>query len=235
MGEREVWDRKAAEWAEWIGDDGDANRRYQSDPVLWRLAGEVRGLRVIDAGCGTGYLTLKLAARGARVVGVDVSAEMIQIARRRTAAKGVKLDFRIESAARLESVEAGSVDLVVSNYVLMDAEDLHGCVASFARVLRAGGRAVCVITHPCFSSRRPGSYFDEQTFEERWGAFVTPFVTHHRPLSRYFAAFFAAGFAVEAFEEPVVALPAPPELAPEKVARYRSLPYSVAVALRKPP
>ena len=118
---------------------------------------------------------------------------------------------------------------------LAQVVDLHGCVASFARVLRAGGRAVCVITHPCFSSRRPGSYFDEQTFEERWGAFVTPFVTHHRPLSRYFAAFFAAGFAVEAFEEPVVALPAPPELAPEKVARYRSLPYSVAVALRKPP
>lgn len=46
-----------------------------SDPVLWDFLGDVRGGDVLDAGCGTGYLSRKLSAAGARVVGVDLSAE----------------------------------------------------------------------------------------------------------------------------------------------------------------
>ena len=62
----ESWDAKAEEWAIQVGDEGDMNRRYQSDPVLWRMLGEVSGLTVLDAGCGTGYLAI------ARVMDGDV-------------------------------------------------------------------------------------------------------------------------------------------------------------------
>ena len=51
---REFWNRVADDWQTQVGSDGDANRRLNSDPVLWKFVGDVRGLRVLDAGCGTG-------------------------------------------------------------------------------------------------------------------------------------------------------------------------------------
>jgi 2-polyprenyl-3-methyl-5-hydroxy-6-metoxy-1,4-benzoquinol methylase len=78
---RDFWNRVADDWRIQVGDEGDANRRLNSDPVLWKFAGDVSGLKVLDAGCGTGYLSKKLRDRGALVTGVDFSKRMIEIAR----------------------------------------------------------------------------------------------------------------------------------------------------------
>jgi 2-polyprenyl-3-methyl-5-hydroxy-6-metoxy-1,4-benzoquinol methylase len=63
---RNCWNLLADDWRVQVGHDGDSNRRLNSDPVLWELAGDVRGLSVLDAGCGTGYLSAKLRERGAQ-------------------------------------------------------------------------------------------------------------------------------------------------------------------------
>ena len=78
---RALWNRVADDWRIQVGDDGDGNRMLNSDPVLWEFAGDVSGLAVLDAGCGTGYLSRKLHDRGARVTGMDFSERMIEIAR----------------------------------------------------------------------------------------------------------------------------------------------------------
>ena len=80
--------------------------------------------RVLDAGCGTGYLSRKLHARGAKVIGIDFSEEMIRIARSKLAA----IDFRVDSCSELKTVQDESVDLIVANYVLMDTPDLMGTI-----------------------------------------------------------------------------------------------------------
>src|ERR1700716_2886397 len=56
--------------------DGDFAKRHLANPALLRLLGEVRGRRVLDAGCGDGYFSRMLAERGARVVGVEPTATM---------------------------------------------------------------------------------------------------------------------------------------------------------------
>src|SRR5262245_22868334 len=117
-----------------------------SDPVLWELAGDVSGLAVLDAGCGTGYLSRKLRDRGAVVTGVDLAGRMIEIAR----ARYPDIDFRIDSCTELASCQDGTFDLVVSNYVLMDTPELGAVMRGFARVLKPGGAAVVVFSHPCF-------------------------------------------------------------------------------------
>jgi ubiquinone/menaquinone biosynthesis C-methylase UbiE len=244
---RQRWNLLADDWRIQVGDDGDSNRRLNSDPVLWQLAGDVRGLAVLDAGCGTGYLSRKLRDRGARVTGVDFAERMIEIAR----ADHPDIDFRVDSCTVLATIADEHFDLVIANYVLMDTPDLSSALRAFARVLKPGGQAVLVFSHPCFPQsnatvsddgreicyRWDFSYFEQsKRTDPPWGHFTSDFLWFHRPLSDYWKAFTAAGFAVVAFEEPRVT-PDRYHLAESerKLRNSKVRPYSVAFTLRKTP
>ncbi len=244
---REFWDRVADDWLTQVGDDGDLNRVLNSDPVLWRFVGDVRGRAVLDAGCGTGYLASKLRDRGAAVTGVDFSERMIAIAR----ARYPGIDFRVDSCSELRTCGDAGFDLVVSNYVLMDTPDLPGAARAFHRVLRPGGAAVLVFSHPCFPQGRAEDtpdgqgvtytwdfpYFEpHKVTDPPWAHFTSEFIWFHRPLSDYWKAFTAAGFAVTDFEEPRLTGDRY-HLAPSarKLRNSATRPYSVAFKLQKHP
>lgn len=246
--ERDVqsfWDAVARDWRIQVGEAGDVNRRYGSDPVLWALLGDVRGLRVLDAGCGTGYLAGLLRERGAEVTGIDLSAEMIAIAR----ADHPGIRFLQDSVSTLASLEDATFDAVVSNYVLMDAPDLQGAASSLHRILRPGGVAVVIFSHPCFPQGRreeapDGSattyrwdfpYFEEgRRVDPPWKHFTREFIWFHRPLSAYWKAFQRAGFTVEDFQEPRLVPDQDPVAARDpRLRKMTRRPYSVAFKLRK--
>jgi 2-polyprenyl-3-methyl-5-hydroxy-6-metoxy-1,4-benzoquinol methylase len=84
-----------------VGEDRDGNRILNSDSTLWAFAGDVKGLTVLDAGCGTEYLSKKLHDRGARVTGIDFAVRMIEIAR----AHHPAIDFRVDSCAELRTLD----------------------------------------------------------------------------------------------------------------------------------
>jgi ubiquinone/menaquinone biosynthesis C-methylase UbiE len=241
---RDLWDRMAEDWRIQVGTHGDSNRFLNSDPVLWAFAGDVHGRRVLDAGCGTGYLTRQLHDRGAVVTGIDFSERMIAIARD----DHPDIDFRVDSCSELRTVADSSLDLLISNYVLMDLPDLRGTMNTFNRVLRKDGVAVLVFSHPCFPQGRadksdgesvsyewPFPYFSEQKcVDPPWAHFTSEFIWYHRPLSDYWKAFKADGFDVLDFEEPRLSEDRQ-HLArnPKHLANSKIRPYSVAFKLRK--
>ena len=253
------WSERATEWDRHIGTDGDGNRRYHVHPVLMRMLGDVRGLDLLDAGCGTGYLSVRLARARARVTAIDYAPGMLDVARERIAAartaSEIELDCRRDSACSLTTIPDASQDIVVSNYVLQDLQDYRGALAAFRRVLRPRGRAVLILGHPCFdapggperhrdggvSYHWPFGYFDECRFDESWRGtdratgerfdFSSEFSYYHRPLSAYWRAFSEAGFGCREFDEPVMQEPFPAEMTPEEVARRRQCAYSVAFHL----
>src|SRR5215467_5256716 len=100
---RDRWNLLTDDWRVQVGADGDSNRRLNSDPVLWEFAGDVRGLAVLDAGCGTGYLARKLRDRGAHVTGVDIAERMIEIAR----ADHAGIEFLVDSCTELATLKDG--------------------------------------------------------------------------------------------------------------------------------
>ena len=129
---RAFWNDVAEDWRTQVGDEGDSNRRLSSDPVLWAFAGDVHGLEVLDAGCGTRYLSNKLSERGALVTGIDLSERMIAIARE----SNPSLDFRVDSCSSLRTIDDECFDMVIANYVLMDTPDAQGATEAFSRVLK---------------------------------------------------------------------------------------------------
>ena len=242
---RDFWDRVAADWQIQVGADGDRNRFLNSDPVLWTFAGDVAGRKVLDAGCGTGYLSRQLGARGALVTGVDLSEKMIAIAQ----AHSPEILFRVDSCSDLRTIEDAEFDLLVSNYVLMDLPDLEGAAHAFHRVLKPGGVAVVVFSHPCFPQggaatlkkgagiayRWTSSYFERATrVDPPWKHFTSEFIWFHRPLSDYWKAFLAAGFTVTGFEEPRITEDRVHLAASAlELEQCRTRPYSVAFQLRR--
>jgi ubiquinone/menaquinone biosynthesis C-methylase UbiE len=242
---RDFWNRVANDWQIQVGDDGDSNRRLNSDHVLKAFAGDVNGLTVLDAGCGTGYLSQKLHKQGACVTGVDFSERMIAIAR----ARYPDLDFRVDSCSELATIEDEHYDLVITNYVLMDTPDLRGTMVAFNRVLKPDGLAVLVFSHPCFPQGRATvsengeevwygwrfPYFEpRKCTDPPWAHFTSDFIWFHRPLSDYWKAFMAAGFSVVDFEEPRI-LEDRYHLAKtaKELWNSKTRPYSVAFKLRK--
>ncbi|HEX2850119.1 MAG TPA: class I SAM-dependent methyltransferase [Acidimicrobiales bacterium] len=96
----------------------------------------------LDAACGTGRLTRHLVARGHRVLGIDSSPEMLDVARRRVT--GAR--FQLGDLHRLP-VDDGAVDLVVCGLALAHMPDLVPVMAELARVLRPSGSLVISDAH----------------------------------------------------------------------------------------
>lgn len=94
------------------------------------------GERILDLGCGTGHIAQAIAGRGASVVGVDASADMIATARERFPG----LDFRVQDAATLPF--SGEFDAIFSHAVLHWVTRAGDAAAGMARALRPGGRLV---------------------------------------------------------------------------------------------
>lgn len=98
------------------------------------------GERVLDVACGTGNTALAARARGAEVTGLDLTPELLAVAREREAAEGLSGVNWEEGDAENMPFEDASFDVVVSSCGLMFAPDQQRVAAEVARVTRPGGR-----------------------------------------------------------------------------------------------
>lgn len=109
--------------------------------AVFALAGPLDGKRVLDVGTGDGTYALAAAARGASVVGVDLSQAMLETARRRAKEGGVEVEWQLADATALPFGE-DTFDVVLAVTVLCFVPDAARAVNEMARVLRPGGHLV---------------------------------------------------------------------------------------------
>lgn len=107
-----------------------AGRDQMRATLLSWLPGDLRGARLLDAGCGTGALAVEAARRGAEVVAIDVAASLVDIARER-APHGLAIDWRVGD---MLSADLGQFDHVVAMDSLIHyrAGDIVATVAALA-------------------------------------------------------------------------------------------------------
>jgi ubiquinone/menaquinone biosynthesis C-methylase UbiE len=126
-----------------IAEDWDRLREgYFSDSVRDKaisISGATGGETAADIGAGTGFMSSGLVAKGVRVIAVDESPEMLQVARRKLGSGGV--DFRLGSAEKIPIGDA-EVDVVFANMMLHHVEDPKKVIGEMSRILRDGGRIV---------------------------------------------------------------------------------------------
>src|SRR4029077_14340517 len=138
------WGRRAAHFDEDFGH----SIRTAAERAAWGrifdlvLSGR-SGLDVLDAGCGTGFLSLELAARGHRVTGVDFAPAMLAEARRKATAQGLAIRFEEGDAENLPFAP-GSFDLAISRHVLWTLPHPEAAIDEWIRGLRPGGRLAIV-------------------------------------------------------------------------------------------
>jgi 2-polyprenyl-3-methyl-5-hydroxy-6-metoxy-1,4-benzoquinol methylase len=125
-------------------------REYVDRFTLFKVLGNVRGKSALDLGCGHGYYTRIVKSQGAvRVVGVDISHEMIAEARLQEQQTPLGIEYRVEDVINLESI--GSFDLALAVYLFPYAasrQQLSGMCGSVYRNLKTGGKLVAAVTNP---------------------------------------------------------------------------------------
>lgn len=112
--------------------------RLRLDHFATELGSDLRGLTIVDLGCGGGLMSEPLAQRGATVIGIDASAESILVARAH-GAKVAGLSYFIGDL-RTPALPRSSADVVCCADVLEHVDSWSDAITSAARLLRPGGR-----------------------------------------------------------------------------------------------
>lgn len=148
-GQKAYWEKVAGSYDRLVGETGDVAHRKVINPIVSKFLGDLKGQSVLDAGCGNGYWSRRLAKKANKVVGVDFTEELIQVAKSKSSASN--LEFIVGDLKKLNLPE-DTFDVVLCNMVLMDVDGLDKAVGEMARVLKTGGRLVVSVTHPCFEN-----------------------------------------------------------------------------------
>jgi ubiquinone/menaquinone biosynthesis C-methylase UbiE len=188
---------------------------YYARPEMIRLAGDVAGLEILDAGCGSGPLMEALRAKDAVVSGFDLSPAMVELARARL---GEDADVRVADLGAPLPYPDDAFDLVVASLSLHYVEDWASALAELRRVLKSGGRLIVSIIHPTvYAIVYPeADYFALTQYSEDYDfGEGTVWMTYwHRPLQDVINTFIDAGFRIKAVTEPPPAGDTPAELLP---------------------
>ncbi len=212
------WDNNAEQWHKLFGEN-DLNRCDLLDPIILRVLGDVKGKKILDAGCGDGYLCRKLARQGGFVTGVEISKKMLDFALEEQRREPLTISYRHASCTSMPFLAASTFDVVVTNNVIQDNADYQGAFREFSRLLKPGGTYLHIANHPCFMTpvwgwvrddkgqrlyRKVDYYFKRGPFLCPWGpgSGMEPTVYWHRTLGDIVNELISCDFRIKKVIEP---------------------------------
>ena len=201
--QQDSWIDNAAAWTAAVRGGEIASRKNGTDAAIVACCRAEPGMRVLDVGCGEGWLARALAARGASVIGVDASPPLIEAARAAGGAPAYEVvDY--DSLTRSASIASGPFDLIVCNFALLDADVVPLLRGLAQRLAAPHGRLVIQTVHPFFAAGEEG-YHDgwrEERFAAFGGGFRAPMPWYFRTLHSWSHSLGLSGLAVDEILEP---------------------------------
>jgi SAM-dependent methyltransferase len=213
--------------------DTKPQNAYLERPATLSLLPEVKGKRVLDAGCGPGVYSEWLERHGANVIAIDASPKMVELAKKRLQDVDVRLhDLRDP----LDFLGDDSVDLVLAPLAMDYIEDWVPVLKEFNRILVREGLFVFSMEHPFTKSfwHKSDDYFKVERVELLWVGFGVPvsIPSFKRPLEAVVNSLSKSGFVIEKILEP---RPTPEfkEKSPESYEKLSKQPLFMCVRARK--
>ncbi|KJK01872.1 methyltransferase type 12 [Pseudomonas sp. 21] len=197
---RQSWQANADAWTRAVREQRIESRRLVTDAVILGAIADGPARRVLDIGCGEGWLCRALAERGSECVGVDASAPLIDSAQ---AAGGGRFEV-MDYAALIESGSSlGQFDVLVCNFALLD-EYIAPLLGALRERLSPGGRLLIQTVHP-WAACADEPYADGwrlETFAAFGGEFSSPMPWFFRTLESWLALLNASGWRLRQLREP---------------------------------
>lgn len=199
---RRSWDANAGAWAEVVREGRIESRRLATDAAIVEAVAALSPRRVLDVGCGEGWLARALVGSGVDVVGVDGSEALIR--RARELGGGEFLVAGYPELVRNPAVAGGSYDAVVCNFALL-GEEIAELLLALRRRLAPQGRLLIQTVHPW-------SVLGDEPYRDGWrtegwqgfaGQFPEPMPWFFRTLGSWIRCLGEAGLAVDEVREPL--------------------------------
>jgi ubiquinone/menaquinone biosynthesis C-methylase UbiE len=207
-----------AKWYDKVVNDEDSYQIKVILPNVVRILAPKKGQRILDLACGQGFFSHAIAAEGARVSGVDVGAELVDIAKKHA---GHNEEFIVAPSDDLSPFPNLCFDSVVCVLAIQNIERMTDTFTEVSRVLKPRGKFVLVLNHPAFripgksswgwdekaqvQYRRVDEYISESrsTIDMNPGSTGKKELTYsfHRSLQAYSKSLANNGFAVSRIEE----------------------------------
>ena len=146
------WGREADWYDEYLSDD-DSYQKQIIMPNILRIVNPKKGDKVLDLACGQGMFSDALMDKGASITGVDISRELIDIAKNRFKNNMKSSDsFIVSPADKIISagVPESSHDSAICILASQNIKEFDSAIKDVAKVLKPKGKFVLVINHPCF-------------------------------------------------------------------------------------
>jgi ubiquinone/menaquinone biosynthesis C-methylase UbiE len=181
------------------------------------IIGDVKGLDILEVGCGGGQNSIVLAKWGAKsVIGLDQSERQLEYARRLAESVDIDVQFIKSDMEAMSILEGSSLDLIVSMHAMNYASDIQKVFNECSRLLRPGGRLVTCMTHPIWlvfgeamelnDLSKIVNYFKDEREVWDWvgydGESIATFESTGWRLSQIINGLIAAGFSIEGISEP---------------------------------
>jgi 2-polyprenyl-6-hydroxyphenyl methylase / 3-demethylubiquinone-9 3-methyltransferase len=134
------FDRLASRW--WDA-DGESRPLHDLNPVRFGYIAERVSLdsaRALDVGCGGGLLSESLARAGAKVIGIDLAAAVLDVARLHLLESGLEVDYRETSVESLAAAMGGQFDVITCLEMLEHVPDPASVIRACSDLLKPGGR-----------------------------------------------------------------------------------------------
>ncbi|TRX75868.1 class I SAM-dependent methyltransferase [Pseudomonas mangiferae] len=192
------WQHNAGAWTRAVREQRIESRRLATDAAILAAVRERRPARVLDMGCGEGWLCRALAEAGIDALGVDGAPALVDAAR----AAGGRFETVAYADWPAQPRRFGLFDAIVCNFALLDAAP-GALLAALGDALAPGGALLIQTVHPWAAAGEEG-YRDGWRLE-RFAAFgegFAPMPWYFRTLESWFVLLNAAGLRLETVREP---------------------------------
>ncbi len=195
------WRTNAQAWTQAVRSGQIESRRLVTDAAIVQATLAHRPRRVLDIGCGEGWLCRALASHGIEVVGIDASAELIAAA----CTMGGDRYHTLSYAALSEAADRlGHFDALVCNFALLE-ENLGTLLTALRTLLNANGVLLIQTVHP-WTARGDAGYWDgwrTETFANFGSGFGAAMPWFYRTLESWITALGDAGWHLQSLTEPL--------------------------------